>query len=312
MDRALEELLRALIDSDPNADLDDQQREQVMYALLGMMASQKLEAVWKFSDSISDEFKRSHLLHQLVKKFSAADFRLAKRVADSIPVPYWRYSSFIDIASGMLKFSEQITTANDELRNRALDLIRDAEANIATVANDDRSSIVWEAGLALAEAGELDWAERLADAKNYCPENTEVLLRVASARAKRGEREQALQIGRKVADLAEALFCEDGKSLDFTNRAFDVLDVAEMVAELGEAAESRLLLDSALQLALQSESAGDIDAHKCIRAIALRLVKDGDITGARDAATRIGLPVRRESTMQEISQAAEKLGRNAD
>ncbi len=151
----------------------------------------------------------------------------------------------------------------------------------------------------------------MADAKDYCPENTEVLLRVGRALAMRGQREHALEIGRKVVGLAEALVCEDGKGLDLTNRAFDLLEVAEMVAELGETAESRHLLDTALRLAVQSESAGDIDTHKCIRAIALRLVKEGDIAGARDAATRIRLPVRRENTMLEVSQAFEKAGKNA-
>lgn len=308
MDRALENLLRALVGSDPEGDLNDQQREWVMYGLLGMMSREKLEAVWEFSASISDENKRSYLLHQLVKKFPAPDFRLAKRVAESIPVHYWRYSSFIDIASQMLKFGKSITTSSGELRNHALAIISEAEDNIASVAEDDRSSIVWEAGLALADAGELDWAERLSDTDTYCPEHTEVLLRVARARAQQGEREHALGIARKVGELAETISCENGVNLDLTNRAFDAFDVAVMVAELGNIAESKVHLNNALQLAIQSECSGDIDAHKCIRAIALKLANEGNIPAARDAAARIRLAVRRERVMGEISDGAEKAG----
>ncbi len=107
VDRALEDLLHTLIDSDPHAVLDDQQRERITYALLGMLSREKLEAVWKFTDSISDEVKRSYLLHQLIKKFPATDFRLAKHIADAIHIPYWRCSSFIDIASGILKMPKR-------------------------------------------------------------------------------------------------------------------------------------------------------------------------------------------------------------
>ena len=222
MDRPLEDVLRALIGSDPHADLDDKQREAFMYALLGMISREKREAVWQFTDSITDEFLRSNLLHKLVQKTPIpSDFRLAKRLADSIPIAYWRYSSVIHIASELLKFAQACRTLNAELLGLGLDFIREAEANIPLVAEDDRSSIVWEAGLTLVRAGELDWAEKLANCSSYCPENTEVLLRVARERAAKGEKDHAIQLARKVAELAISGSDENG-GRDLTNRAFDV------------------------------------------------------------------------------------------
>lgn len=300
MDRPLEDLLRALIDSDPHADLEDKQRETIVYALLGMTSEEKFEAIWRFANSISDEFMRSHLLHKLVQRLPIPPFfRIAKRVADSIPIPYWRYSAVIHVASGLLKWSQACRTTNTELHNEALEFIREAEVNIPVVNKDDRSSIIWEAGLTLVEAGELDWAEKLAECQSYCPENTEVLLRVAKARAARGEKEHALQIARKVAELANT-----GNKQDLTNRPFDALEVAEFMAELGEVTESRQQLDSALQLAIESDTAGDIDGHKCIRAVALNLVKRGEILAARQAASQIRHSVRRTNVLEEISKAA--------
>ena len=304
MDRPLEDVLRALIGSDPHADLDDKQREAFMYALLGMISREKREAVWQFTDSITDEFMRSNLLHKLVQKTPIpSDFRLAKRLADSIPIAYWRYSSVIHIASELLKFAQACRTLNAELLGLGLDFIREAEANIPLVAEDDRSSIVWEAGLTLVRAGELDWAEKLANCSSYCPENTEVLLRVARERAAKGEKDHAIQLARKVAELAISGSDENG-GRDLTNRAFDVFDVSEFVAERGEASESRQHLDAALRLAIQSDADGDIDAYKCMRAVALRLAREGDTPAAREAVNQIRLPSLRTRVLEEVSNAA--------
>jgi hypothetical protein len=304
VDRPLEDVLRALIGSDPHADLDDKQREAFMYALLGMISREKREAVWQFTDSITDEFMRSNLLHKLVQKTPIpSDFRLAKRLADSIPIAYWRYSSVIHIASELLKFAQACRTLNAELLGLGLDFIREAEANIPLVAEDDRSSIVWEAGLTLVRAGELDWAEKLANCSSYCPENTEVLLRVARERAAKGEKDHAIQLARKVAELAISGSDENG-GRDLTNRAFDVFDVSEFVAERGEASESRQHLDAALRLAIQSDADGDIDAYKCMRAVALRLAREGDTPAAREAVNQIRLPSLRTRVLEEVSNAA--------
>jgi len=300
VDRPLEDLLRAIIGSDPHADLDDKQRENVMLALLGVLSKEKSEAIWKFTDSISDEFVRSHLLHKFVQKIPWAYSKLAKRVADSIPIAYWRYSAVIHVASEMLKWAKAGGT-NVELRNQALEFVREAEANIPFVDEDDQSTIVWEAGLLLVKAGELDWSEKLAECGTYCPENTEVLLRVAKARAKRGEKDHALQIARRVADMAAA----DGEE-ELTHRAFDILEVAEFIAELGGAA-ARHHLDTALRLAIDSDARGDIDAYKCIRVVALHFAKMGDIAAAREAASYIKFPERRNDTLQKISEASANL-----
>jgi hypothetical protein len=301
VDRPLEDLLRAIIGSDAHADLDDKQRENVMYAFLGVLSKQQSEAIWKFTDSISDEFVRSHLLHKFVQKIPWAYSKLAKRVADSIPIAYWRYSAVIHLASEMLKWAGAGPT-NFRLRNEALEFIREAETNIPFVDEDDQSTIVWEAGLLLVKAGELDWAEKLAECNTYCPENTEVLLRVAKARAEKGEKDHALQVAHRVADMAAA----DGEE-ELTPRAFDVLEVAEFIAELGEAADSRHHLDTALRLAIDGDARGDSDAYKCIRAVALHFAKMGDIAAAREAASYIKFPERRNDTLQKISEASANL-----
>jgi hypothetical protein len=300
VERPLEDLLRALIGADPDADLNDKQRESIMFAFLGVMAEEKFEAVWRFADSISDESRRSYLLCELIQRVPPIYFRTAKRIADSIPVPYSRNRAVLEVASRLLEFAQAGRT-NFELRNIALAFIREAETNIPLVAADDRSSIVWQAGLTLVKAGELDWAEKLADCSSYCPENTEVLLRAAKARAAKGEKDRAFQIARKVAELANA-----GSKQDLTNRPFDVLEVAEFFSELGEDIEARRHLDAALRLAIESDADGDIDAHKCIRLIAMRLAKEGDISTARDAASHIKHPVRRSNVLQEITEIAAK------
>jgi hypothetical protein len=305
MDRHLEELLHSIIGSDPNGELDDEKRQTLMYVLLGLLSDEACAALWNFAASISDESMRSSLLHKLVPKIHVLSSGLVKRVADSIPEPYWRYSAVINIASRLLEYERASNRTDPRFREEALELIREAEANVPLVHEDDRSSIIWEAGLTLIRAGELDWAEKLAECRAYCAENTEVLLRVAKARAAKGEKDHALQIARKVAELANA-----GRAQNLTNRAFDVLDVSEFVAELGEAAEARHHLDMALKLAISGDADGDIDAHKCIRAIAVTLAKQGDTAAARNVANQIRLPALRDYALQAISEATAKAEKN--
>jgi tetratricopeptide (TPR) repeat protein len=299
VDSHLEKLLSSIIGSDPNEELDDKKREAIMSAVLGMLSAERWEAVWQFAGSISDEFKRSHLLHKLVPRLTTGfQFTLAKQVADSIPLPYWRLSAVTTIASDLLKRDRASSGVNPSFRQEALQLIRGVEENIHLVADEDgdRASIVWEAGLTLVEAGELDWAERIAECRRYCPENAEVLLRVAKAYASRGKNNEARRILSRIADLVSSA---EGS---LTNRAFDLLHVSELVAELGDKLQARQYLDVALQLALDSDAAHDIDGHKCVAAIAIILAKEGDVDAARDAANRITLPSRREDALQRIRE----------
>lgn len=301
MDRHLEELLRSIIGSDPNADLDDKKREAVMYASLGMLSAEKLQAVWKFASSISDESIRSSLLHKLVPRLALGfSFKLAKQVAASIPLPYWRFSAVLSIASDLLSRDKASAGANSGFRQEALQLIREVESNLLLVPEEDgdRATILWSAGHALVAAGELDWAEKLAECSNYSPENTEVLLRVAKARASQGEKVRALQIARKVGELAI-----NGETQQLTNRAYDLEAVADLVFEWADRTEARRHLDSALRLALASQGT-DIDGQKCVGAVALSLAKQGDIDAARDAANKITVRARRVYALQQIAEVA--------
>jgi len=63
-------------------------------------------------------------------------------------------------------------------------------------------------------------------------------------------------------------------------------------------------------LAIISDSAGDIDAHKCIRAIALTIARQGDLPAARDVASKIRLPALRDYALQSISGATAKAEQN--
>lgn len=298
MDRHLEQLLGSIIGSDPGGDLDDKKREAIMYAMLGMQSAENLRALHSFAGSISDEFKRSSVLHKLVPRLANAfQHKMAKDVADSIPLPYWRWSAVAGIASDLLEKDRASSGVNAGFRREAVALIREVEQNLPRVpeGDGDRATIVWKAGLALVEAGEFDWAERVAQSNTYCPENTEVLLRVAKARASRGDKDRAHQIIRKVAELAAS-----GDNY-LTNRAFDLKDAAELAAELGDAAEARRQLDAALGFALKSQE-NDIDGAKCVGLIALSLAKLGDCDAACEAAKQITQPLRRAQALQSVME----------
>jgi tetratricopeptide (TPR) repeat protein len=297
MDRHLEEFLRSVIGSDPNDDLDDKKREAVINAALGMLSAEKLRAVWDFAASISDEAIRSHVLHKLVPRLSLGfNFKLAKQVADSIPLPYWRFSAVTSIASDLLTRDRGTSGTNSGFREEAIQLIREVDQNLHLVPEQDgdRASIVWSAGLTLVDAGELDWAEKLAECSTYCSENTGVLLRVAKARSSRGDRDRARQIIRKVADLASS-----GEEY-LTNRAIDLKDAGELAAELGEKAQARRHLDDAIALALKSQEVHDIDGAKIVGIVALSLAKLGEIDAGIEAASKITQPARREQALQRI------------
>jgi len=305
MDPHLEELLRSIIGADPSVVLDDEKRKAITYAMLGMQSAANLEAVFGFVSSIQDEAKRSILLHALVPRFaSVLQHKRAKEIADSIPVPYWRWTSVINIASDLLERDRATGGPNTGFRREAIELIREAEQSLPLVAEEDgdRATIVWRAGLALVKAGELDWAEALAESSTYCAEHTEVLLRIAKDRASRGEAERARKILHRVANLARS-----GEN-DLTNRAFDLQEAGELAAELGEEASGRQYLDAALAIALKSQGQ-DIDGAKCVGAIALSLAKQGSIEVAREAAGKITQRIRRERTLQSILEMSQNTKR---
>jgi hypothetical protein len=298
MDTHLEKLLSSIIESDPQGDLDDKKREAIMYAMLAMLDGEKYQAVWKFAGSISDEFTRSHLLQKLATYLSSRfEFTLAKRIADSIPIPYWRFYAVAKVASGMLEWDRKTKGSNGVLRERAFHLLREVEESLPlmTEKDGDRASIVWSAGLTLVAAGELDWAERIASRNSYCPENTEVLIRVARTRSAQGDTGRAIQILRTVAELASTGHDE------LTHRAFDLQDVGEIIAEMGDLAEAQRHLEASARFALESQDAHDIDGSKCLLAVALTLAKLGDFDAARVTANKITQPIRREQALQRIA-----------
>ena len=66
--------------------------------------SENLAAIWEFGQSITNEFKRSHLLDHLVRHSAQRlEFDLAERIARSIPTPYWRFTAMNAVAAELLR-----------------------------------------------------------------------------------------------------------------------------------------------------------------------------------------------------------------
>ena len=72
----------------PEDTLDDEGRQAVVYAMLGMQGRENLTAVWKFANSIENDFKRSHLLNKLAAHASAGilNLDLTENIARSMPI----------------------------------------------------------------------------------------------------------------------------------------------------------------------------------------------------------------------------------
>lgn len=251
MDEHLQELLRAVLEADPDTTLDDNGRQAVMYAMLGLHPSEHVAALWRFAQSIESEFKRSVLLHNLARHSAQhLHLDLAEKIARSIPKPYWHFSALNEVAKELLRRDREFASIN--VRNTstyhewALRLLSEIEKELPSIPEDDgdRAAVLWSAGLSLIDAGKLEWAENLVPTETYCPENTEVLLRSAKARASRNEALRAIQLATAVGNLA----CT-GTGQD-TNRACDLEDVAKLLFGCGAKDEARKYLEEAARLRL--------------------------------------------------------------
>ena len=308
MDRDLEELLSAVIGSDPHSKIDDKKRESLVFTMLGMVSTEKLEALCRFCDSISSVDIRSSLLNKVATKVPAIDFRRARRIADSIPLPYWRFSAMIDIASQLLQFDRQFDRragkTRSTFREDAFNIIREVENSIPQIPEEDgdRATIVWQAGHVLVENGELDWAEKLAACDDYCPDRIDVLLRIARLRASETENTRAFQIARHVADLA----CRSRDERQAISRAFDLSSAAEIAYGLGQRAAARQYLDAALQLAVPNQH-NDTDGVKCVAGLAISLAQQGDFDAALKVANEITIAARRDYALEKINELMAKV-----
>jgi tetratricopeptide (TPR) repeat protein len=303
MDRDLEELLSAIIGSDPHSELDDKKRESLVFTMLGMVSTEKLEALCRFCDSISSIDIRSSLLNKVATKVPAIDSRRARKIADSIPLPYWRLSAMIDIASQLLQFDRRAGKTRSTFSEDAFNIIREVEISIPHIPEEDgdRATIVWQAGHVLVENGELDWAEKLAACDDYCPDRIDVLLRIARLRASETENTRALQIARHVADLA----CRSTDERQAISRAYDLGSVAEILYGLGERAAARQYLDTALQLAVPNQH-NDTDGVKCVAGLAISLAQQGDFDAAHKVANEITIAGRRDYALEKINELMAK------
>ena len=304
MDEDLKTLLTSLLGADPDVPVDDAGREGVIYAMLGIHSKEQLVALWRFTSSIKNEFKRSHMLHKLVEQTAkrAIEHDLAERIARSIPDAYWRFSALNNVAAALLERARQFDApapkTGSELRERGLRLLQDVEKGLVSIPEDDgdRATVLWSAGLSLVGAGKLEWAESLATTTKYCPENTEVFLRSAKARLALGQTTRAIELARAVADLARA------GSGNLTNRAFDLEDASEILFDCSAIEDAQECLDAAAEIAFASQEAHDIDGAKCLVAIAVALGKQGHLDKARETANKITQPARREHALKKIAE----------
>lgn len=303
MDEELKTLLASLTGSAPEAALDDESRQTIVYAMLGLHSREHIVAIWKFAGSITDEFTRSHLLHKLVRLTAerAIDHDLAEQIARSIPHPYWKFDSLNKIADELLKRSREVKHLNaktsEEIQDRGLRLLREVEAALPLVPEDDYASIIWSVGLSLVRAGKLEWAESLASTAQYCPENTEILLRSGEARMALGQAAQAANLARTVAELA-------GKSSDnAVNRGFDLIAASELAFRCGERDAAISYLERATEI-VEPMQGHDIDGCKCLVAVAIAFAKQGCSDRARNVAQRVTQPARRERALHEIAELA--------
>jgi len=311
MDEHLRELLRAMLEADPDTNLDDDARQAMMYAMLALHSGEKISAIWKFAQSIENEFKRSHLLYNLVDRSAQhLQFDLAEKIARSIPEPYWRFDALNKIASELLRRDRESAPARAfgsnklvpaaQYEDQALLLLSEIEKALPSIPEDDgdRASVLWSAGLSLVSAGKLEWAENLASTETYCPENTEVLLRCADAWISRGEIHRALQLASTVGKLAST-----GTGQDI-NRAYDLIHAAKILFNDGLIEEARNCLEQAAGFALPVQG-NDIDGSKCTGAIAVEFARQGNTELAHRTAKMITQPARQEYALQQIAKLTE-------
>jgi len=305
MDEDLQNLLRSILAADPDAPLSDDGREKVFHSMLAAHSRENFVALWRFADSLKEEFKRSHLLHALVRVVSERPIEhdLAERIARSIPDVYWRLSAMNQVAAELLKRArefERFSPPSPELRARGLNLLREVEGELSSVPEQDgdRATILYGAGHSLVRAGELDWAEKLASTAEYCPENTDVLLASGKARLAHGQTVQAQQIARTVAELAVV------GTGNCTNRVFDLEQASELVFKCGSKDEAEKYLEEAIEITLASQEARDAEAWKCLFAIATAFAKQAKPERAQAAANAITQPAQRELVLKKIAEVS--------
>jgi hypothetical protein len=305
MDKQLRELLRTVLEADPDATLDDDGRRAVMYAMLGLHTREHIVALWEFAQSIEDAFKRSYLLHNLADRAAQyLNFDLSEKIARSITEPYWRLSAMNRVASELLRRDRESANINvgnkSGFRDLALRLLSEVEKELPGVPEDDgdRATVLWGAGLSLVDAGKLEWAENLAATDTYCSENTEVLLRSAKARAARDESVQAAQLALTVGKLAST-----GSGQE-TNRAYDLRDVAALLYGWGAKDDACKYLKEAARFAFASQQGHDIEGCKTLAAIAIEFAKEGQFELARDTANLVTQPARQKYALDEIENLA--------
>lgn len=304
MDEDLKSLLVSVLRKDPEAVLDDEGRQAIVYAMLGAHDKEKLVALWRFIAAVKNEFVRSHLLDRLVVAVAKGpiDHDLAKQIANSIPDAYWRLSALSKVAEELLKRAEQFARVSSEpgrdFRERGLRLLREVEGGLSSIPEDDgdRATVLWSVGLSLVRAGELEWAESLASTAKYCAENTDVLLTSAKARMALGQTVRTLELTKAVAELASI-----GPG-DSTNRVIDMENASELIFACGKKDEARKYLDEAAALALASYVGQDIEGWKCLASVAVALAKQGYVDEARLKANAISQPYGRDYALRKIAE----------
>lgn len=105
LDQHLRNLLCSVLEADPEAPINDDGRRAVLYAMLGLHPTENFPAIFEFANSISDDFKRSYLLHNLAIHSAQRIilFYFAEQLARTIPVPYWKLSGLNHVAAEILR-----------------------------------------------------------------------------------------------------------------------------------------------------------------------------------------------------------------
>lgn len=295
MDHQLEEVLRQVLGTDPEGNLDDDARERLVYATIGGLSDESYRAVWQFSKSIENTFKRSYVQHWLSHKLASRfPFRLAEEIARSIELPYWKWYSVAEVASAKLKWQRNLPKGAQDWSEEAFRLLADVQAHIPDVPDEDRSSIISTIGHILIDANRLDWAEEVASTSEYDPENTDVLLRIAKTRAAQGDVEKAISLLAQVANLAT-------QTHEFHEHpAYDLEEAAGLLVDLGNTETAMKWLAEARVRALDQQAKGSLEGTKCLFGVVEKFAKIGRFDDADDVAKQITVETWRERALKVI------------
>lgn len=304
MDQDLAELLRTILRADPEQTLDDDKRQAIVYAMLGLHEPEFVDVLWKFTQSVQNDAKRSHLLRGLVRRSAESPTQLerAERIARSIPDTFSRFSALNDIVSQLLRlhreFSRVSPVAAAGYYEKALTLLKEVQEGLPSIPEDDgeRVSVLWRAGLSLVDAGKLDWAEALVVTDTYHSEHVEVLLSCARARLAQGAIAEALRLAEKAGGLSVT-----GLN-DHKEGAYDLRSVSQLMFEAGKETQARPFLRAAAEHALAGQEELDIDGSKCLAAVSIEFAKQGYLEQAIETANKVTQPARRNYALQEIAK----------